>query len=180
MGRAPGAAGHGARGRSRSAIELGASVGLGGVSLIDRGFLPRAARAGGVLRAARGGSLPRAARAGPRRPPSLIGVDVLWRPGPSLIGVDVLWRPNPGAGGVAGRARPSEAAEGSRVSSPIRVSKRKKGRTQMRYTRLTEPLVRENGKLVPASWEEALDRAAAGFRAAVERHGPDTFGMFSC
>lgn len=50
----------------------------------------------------------------------------------------------------------------------------------MKYTRLTEPLVRENGQLRPASWEEALDRAASGFRDAVERHGPDTFGLFSC
>jgi formate dehydrogenase major subunit len=48
------------------------------------------------------------------------------------------------------------------------------------YTRLTQPMVRENGKLRPASWDEALDRAAAGFRAAVERKGPDTFGLFSC
>ena len=48
------------------------------------------------------------------------------------------------------------------------------------YTRLTQPLVRDGGALRPATWEEALDRAAAGFRAAVERHGPDTFGMFSC
>ena len=48
------------------------------------------------------------------------------------------------------------------------------------YTRLTQPLVREQGALRPASWDEALDRAAAGFRSAVERHGPDTFGMFSC
>ena len=31
-------------------------------------------------------------------------------------------------------------------------------------TRLTEPLVRENGALRPATWDEALDRAAAGFR----------------
>jgi formate dehydrogenase major subunit len=50
----------------------------------------------------------------------------------------------------------------------------------MKYARLTEPLVRENGSLRPASWEEALDRAADGFRAAVAAHGPDTFGMFSC
>ncbi len=49
-----------------------------------------------------------------------------------------------------------------------------------RYLRITEPLVRENGKLRPATWDEALDRAAGGFRAAVERHGPTTFGMFSC
>ncbi len=47
-------------------------------------------------------------------------------------------------------------------------------------SRITEPHVKENGALRPASWEEALDRAAAGFRASVERHGPNTFGMFSC
>jgi formate dehydrogenase (hydrogenase) len=46
--------------------------------------------------------------------------------------------------------------------------------------RLTEPLVRDNGVLRTASWEEALARAAAGIRAAVERHGPSTFGIFSC
>jgi formate dehydrogenase major subunit len=50
----------------------------------------------------------------------------------------------------------------------------------MKYVRLTEPLVRENGVLRPAPWGEALDRAAEGFRAAVERRGPDTYGMFSC
>jgi formate dehydrogenase major subunit len=50
----------------------------------------------------------------------------------------------------------------------------------MSSPRLTEPLVRENGKLRPASWEEALDRAAAGIRSSVERHGPTSFGMFSC
>jgi len=47
-------------------------------------------------------------------------------------------------------------------------------------TRLTTPLVRENGALRPATWDEALDRAAAGFRSAVAKHGPQTFGMFSC
>ena len=45
--------------------------------------------------------------------------------------------------------------------------------------RLTEPLVREGGRLRPASWEEALDRAAAGFAAARDK-GPNAFGMFSC
>jgi formate dehydrogenase (hydrogenase) len=50
----------------------------------------------------------------------------------------------------------------------------------MPLPRLTEPWVRENGKLRPASWDEALDRAAAGIHAAVERHGPSAFGMFSC
>lgn len=45
--------------------------------------------------------------------------------------------------------------------------------------RLTEPLVREGGRLRPASWEEALTLAAAGFDAA-RRRGPNAFGMFSC
>ena len=48
------------------------------------------------------------------------------------------------------------------------------------YTRLTEPLVRTAGVLRPASWDEALDRAAGGFRTTVERHGPSSFGLFSC
>jgi predicted molibdopterin-dependent oxidoreductase YjgC len=47
-------------------------------------------------------------------------------------------------------------------------------------TRLTEPLVREDGRLRPASWDEALDRAAGGFRAAVDAKGPNAFGLFSC
>ena len=48
------------------------------------------------------------------------------------------------------------------------------------YVRLTEPLVREHGVLRPASWDEALDRAAEGFRRNRERHGPDALGTFSC
>ena len=46
--------------------------------------------------------------------------------------------------------------------------------------RLTEPLIRKNGILSPATWEEALDLAAEGFRHAVEKHEPKTFGVFSC
>jgi predicted molibdopterin-dependent oxidoreductase YjgC len=46
-------------------------------------------------------------------------------------------------------------------------------------TRLTEPLVREGGQLRPATWDEALTRAAAGFAAARDK-GPYAFGMFSC
>jgi formate dehydrogenase major subunit len=50
------------------------------------------------------------------------------------------------------------------------------------YVRLTQPLVRDSkgGPLRPASWDEALDRSVAGFRAAHEQHGPTTFGVFSC
>jgi len=47
-----------------------------------------------------------------------------------------------------------------------------------RYARLTRPLVREGGELRPASWDEALDRAAAGFRRTLDA-GAMT-GVFSC
>ena len=46
--------------------------------------------------------------------------------------------------------------------------------------RLTEPLVRDNGRLRPASWDEALSRAAEGFRSVMTKHGPAAFGLFSC
>ena len=50
--------------------------------------------------------------------------------------------------------------------------------------RLTTPLIRDDvhgkGVLRPATWDEALDRAAQGFRSAVEAKGPQTFGLFSC
>ncbi len=49
-----------------------------------------------------------------------------------------------------------------------------------RHERLTTPLVREHGELRPATWDEALDRAAEGFRRAIAAHGPDTLGIFSC
>jgi len=46
--------------------------------------------------------------------------------------------------------------------------------------RLTTPLIRESHGHRPASWEEALDRVAAGLRGQVAKHGPRAFGMFSC
>jgi predicted molibdopterin-dependent oxidoreductase YjgC len=50
----------------------------------------------------------------------------------------------------------------------------------MEFTRLTEPLVRENGGLREATWEEALDRAAQGFARVKAQHGGDAIGTFSC
>lgn len=51
-----------------------------------------------------------------------------------------------------------------------------------RYTRLTTPLVRDtkDGELRPATWDEALFRTVAGFRAAKAAHGPTSLGIFSC
>ena len=48
------------------------------------------------------------------------------------------------------------------------------------YTRLTQPMVRDNGTLREATWDEALDRAADGLRAAGAMHGARTYGVFSC
>ena len=48
------------------------------------------------------------------------------------------------------------------------------------YARITRPLVRDNGALHEATWDEALDRAAAGFRHVRDRHGARAFGLFSC
>jgi len=46
--------------------------------------------------------------------------------------------------------------------------------------RLTTPLVREAGTLRPATWDEALDRAAAGLAATRDTHGGTSVGVFSC
>jgi formate dehydrogenase major subunit len=46
--------------------------------------------------------------------------------------------------------------------------------------RLTEPMVREDGAMRTATWDEALDRAALGLRAASERNPGWGVGLFSC
>ncbi len=46
--------------------------------------------------------------------------------------------------------------------------------------RLTQPLVREDSALRPATWDEALSRAAEGLRAARDWHGGSAVGVFSC
>jgi predicted molibdopterin-dependent oxidoreductase YjgC len=47
-------------------------------------------------------------------------------------------------------------------------------------TRLTEPMVRENGEVRVATWDEALDRAAQGLRRAADRNPGWGTGIFSC
>ena len=56
---------------------------------------------------------------------------------------------------------------------------RHKTKQHLPKERLTHPWVRRHGELVPAPWDEALDRVAAGFGAARDA-GPQSFGMFSC
>lgn len=47
-------------------------------------------------------------------------------------------------------------------------------------TRLTEPLVRENGGHRPATWDEAMDRVVKAFSNSIAKKDPRNFGMFSC
>ena len=51
------------------------------------------------------------------------------------------------------------------------------------YVRLTQPMIRDKGRssaLRPATWEEALDFTARGLKSVVEKHGGQSFGLFSC
>jgi predicted molibdopterin-dependent oxidoreductase YjgC len=56
----------------------------------------------------------------------------------------------------------------------------KNGRTARSYPRITQPLIRGNGALQPATWDDALDVAAEGFRRNIEARGPNALGIFSC
>lgn len=45
--------------------------------------------------------------------------------------------------------------------------------------RLTTPLARQtDGRLEPIAWDDALDRVAAGFRAAIDEFGPESVGIY--
>jgi len=58
-----------------------------------------------------------------------------------------------------------------------------KGREGWRHLysdkRLTQPLVRKDGELVPTSWDEALDFVASKMTEIKSESGPDAFGVFS-
>lgn len=44
--------------------------------------------------------------------------------------------------------------------------------------RLTKPLIRKGGKMVEASWDEAMTLIAAKFKDSIDRHGPDSVAMY--
>ena len=58
-----------------------------------------------------------------------------------------------------------------------------KGREGWRHLysdkRLTTPLIRKDGELVPASWDEALDLVASKMSEIKGEYGSDAFGTFS-
>ncbi|MFD9908592.1 molybdopterin oxidoreductase family protein [Streptomyces sp. NPDC059063] len=81
-----------------------------------------------------------------------------------------------GDGGVEVVERPAFPVNGGALCG--------KGRTApavlSSQVRLTEPLVRSHatGRLVPATWEEALDRVADGLARTRAAHGADACGVF--
>jgi formate dehydrogenase major subunit len=58
----------------------------------------------------------------------------------------------------------------------------KRKKAQLGYARLTQPMVRDQSTsaLRPATWDEALDRAAEGFARNLEKNGANSIGIFSC
>lgn len=50
----------------------------------------------------------------------------------------------------------------------------------MPKARLTTPLVRVDGELQPATWDEALAKVVEGFEAVKASHGGEGFAVFSC
>jgi nitrate reductase NapA len=44
--------------------------------------------------------------------------------------------------------------------------------------RLTKPLIRRGGKLVEASWEEAMGLIASKFQESIAKHGPDSVAIY--
>lgn len=45
--------------------------------------------------------------------------------------------------------------------------------------RLSKPLLRKNGSLVPVSWQEALDVTAQALLKSKENYGPDSIGVLA-
>jgi predicted molibdopterin-dependent oxidoreductase YjgC len=45
--------------------------------------------------------------------------------------------------------------------------------------RLTKPLIRKDGKLVVASWDDALDAAVQGLKKVIDTYGPDAVGILA-
>src|SRR2546422_11216569 len=94
-------------------------------------------------------------------------------------GVSLLPRSEcPGRRRARGGAIPCFPLTGARLALTFQflLAQDRLMRTTASYARLTHPYTRDNGTLRPATWDEALGRAAQLIRSATERRGPDAFG----
>ncbi|MEK3883612.1 nitrate reductase [Paenibacillus sp. PL2-23] len=82
---------------------------------------------------------------------------------------------------VPGERKPSYIVEGiPNKASEGRVCVKGMNAHQhvMSGERIVQPLVRVNGKLEPATWEEALGRIVDSFTSVTEEHGADAIGLY--
>ena len=45
------------------------------------------------------------------------------------------------------------------------------------FMRLKSPLIRDNGKFIKTTWEEAVQAVARRFKAIIDQRGPDSIGV---
>ena len=43
--------------------------------------------------------------------------------------------------------------------------------------RLSDPMIRRDGKLVPANWDEAINHVADGLKEIIDKHGPNSIAL---
>jgi assimilatory nitrate reductase catalytic subunit len=90
------------------------------------------------------------------------------------VGCGVLAAPD-GKGGAAIAGDPSHPANFGKLCSKGTAL----GETLSLDDRLLTPMLRQNdGTFGRVSWDQALDRAAAGLKRIIERHGPDSVAFY--
>ena len=90
------------------------------------------------------------------------------------VGCGLIAQPD-GRGGAAIAGDPTHPANEGRTCSKGSAL----GETLALDARLLHPMLRQpDGTLARASWNDALDRVAGGFKDIVERHGPDAVAFY--
>jgi len=90
------------------------------------------------------------------------------------VGCGVVLAQPDGRGGVAIAGDPAHPANLGRLCSKGSAL----GETVGLEGRLLHPMLRSDGALARSSWTQALDRVADGFRAIIERDGPDAVAFY--
>ena len=89
------------------------------------------------------------------------------------VGCGVLAKPD-SRGGAVIAGDPEHPANFGRLCSKGSAL----GETLGLGTRLLHPMMRDNGVMVRADWNQALDAVAAGFAKTIVQHGPDSVAFY--